>query len=127
MLRLSGREIKMSMQRSFAQIAPEWFADDAMKDLISEQQMMPEETPISIGLKDLESYFPLAVRRVGHIAVHGDDEKTALAAAKYVIAANLQLQKARVGGEDDPVEAFAKSVMDEASALKAQGQWDQAP
>jgi hypothetical protein len=114
----------MTMQSSFSKIAPEWFADDAMRDLVQEQTMMPEETPISIGLKDLESYFPLAVRRVGHIAVHGEDEKTALAAAKYVIAANLQLQKARASGEDDPVEAFAKSVMDEAAQLKAQGKWD---
>lgn len=112
----------MSMAGSFAKIAPEWFADEAMRDLVQEQDMMPEETPISIGLADLESYFPLAVRRVGHIAVHGEDEKTALAAAKYVIAANLQLQKARVGGEDDPVEAFAKSVIAEAEAMKNRGE-----
>lgn len=111
----------MSMAGSFSKIAPEWFADTAMKDLVSEQDMMPEETPISIGLADLESYFPLAVRRVGHIAVHGEDEKTALAAAKYVIAANLQLQKARIGGDEDPVEAFAKSVMEEAARAQSQG------
>ena len=115
----------MSMAGSFSKIAPEWFADEAMRDLVSEQDMMPEETPISIGLKDLESYFPLAVRRVGHIAVHGEDEKTALAAAKYVIAANLQLQRARMGGEEDPVEEFAKSVMAEAQMMKDRG--DNAP
>lgn len=114
----------MSMAGSFSKIAPEWFADEAMHDLVSEQQMMPEETPISIGLKDLESYFPLAVRRVGHLAVHGEDEKTALAAAKYVIAANLQLQKAKYGADEDPLDVFAKSVMDEAAMLKEQGSLD---
>lgn len=112
------------MRNAFSRIAPEWFADETMKDLVQEQEMMPEETPISIGLTDLESYFPLAVRRVGHIAVHGEDEKTALAASKYIIAANLQLQKARIGGDEDPVEAFAKSVMDEAHTLKQRGAWE---
>jgi hypothetical protein len=116
----------MSMAGSFSKIAPEWFADEAMRDLVTEQTMMPEETPISIGLQDLESYFPLAVRRVGHIAVHGEDEKTALAAAKYVIAANLQLQKARLGGDEDPMEVFAQSVMAEANQLKQEGKWEDA-
>jgi hypothetical protein len=115
----------MTMRNSFEKIAPEWFADAAMTDLVAEQAMMPEETPISIGLRDLESYFPLAVRRIGQIAVHGMDEKTALAAAKYVVAANLNIQKARVGGEEDPVDAFAKSVMEDAARMKSDGKWDQ--
>jgi hypothetical protein len=105
------------MQASFDKIAPEWFADSAMQDLVTEQAMMPEETPFSIGLKDLENYFPLAIRRLGQIASHGED-KFALPAAKYIIAANLQLQKAKTAGGEDPVDAFAKAVMAEADRLK---------
>jgi hypothetical protein len=107
----------MGMRASFDKIAPEWFADEAMTDLVTEQAMLPEETPTSIGLQDLENYFPLAVRRVGQIACHGDD-KYALPAAKYIIAANLQLQKAKTAGGEDPVDSFAKAVMAEADRLK---------
>lgn len=109
------------MKNSFEKIAPEWFGDQALLDLVAEQDMSLEETPTSIGLKDLENYFPLAVRRVGQIACHGE-EKFALPAAKYLIAANLQLQKARASGEEDPVDAFAKAVMEDANRLKGLGQ-----
>lgn len=109
----------MTMRTAFEKINPDWYADDAMKDLIAEQDAMPEETALSIGMKDIEYYFPLAVRRIGQIAVHGD-EKFALQAAKYIISANLSIQKARVGGEEDPVDAFARQVMEDASRLKGE-------
>jgi hypothetical protein len=106
----------MTMRSSFDKINPDWYADTAMADLIAEQDMLPEETPISIGLKDMNYYFPLAVRRIGQIAVHGE-EKYALTAAKYIISANLAIEKARASGGDDPVDAFAKQVLEDASRM----------
>jgi hypothetical protein len=106
----------MTMRSAFDRINPDWYADEAMTDLITEQEMMPEETPFSIGMKDMQYYFPLAVRRIGQIATHGD-EKHALVAAKYIISANLAIEKARASGGEDPVDAFAKQVMAEANRL----------
>lgn len=112
---------------AFNQVAPEWEPSSAIQDLVMERTISPEETDFSIGVKRMESYFPLAVQSVGQLALHALDEKTRLSSAKYIIAANLQLKKMDQEEKQSPIENFLQDVAAEANRLKEQGKVDAIP
>jgi hypothetical protein len=95
-------------------LKPQWAPLDVMDDLIIEEIEKPAESGFERARKELEMYFPLAVRSIGQIALHSAEERTRLSAAKYIIAANLRFKQMEKEGLDDPFTKMMRKFEEEA-------------
>jgi hypothetical protein len=109
----------MKVRDEFAKIAPEWVPDKVMDDLIIEEMEQPDKTAWDRGVEELEAGFPMAVRSVVQLAVFARDERTRLNAAKYVIAANINIRRTRQEREQSPLE----KMFEKFEAYANSGHW----
>jgi hypothetical protein len=89
-----------------------------LRQILDELREHPEETEESIARRDLERLFPVAVRALGNLAVYSSDDKVRVGAAKFLVSTNLRLVELQFDAINNPVEAFAKQVMDETKRIE---------
>jgi hypothetical protein len=90
----------MSVQR-------EWDGDHQLEALVMERTMLPEDTPYSIGCKDLRAYFPAAVRSIAQLSLYATRENIRLEASKFIVTKAMELE---VQTAADPLVRFFDEV-----------------
>lgn len=90
-----------------------WPKDEALKGLVMERRMHPDETEEQLSRRLLRENAPEAVSVIIHTAIHGSTDRIRLEASKYVVERVL----GRVGddlseGEKTPIAAFIDDVND---------------
>ena len=96
-------------------LAPEgnrdWVPDEAMKALVAERDVHPDETPEQTARRLLiENLGPVTLGLI-HTALHGSTERTRLDAQKYVMERVLgRVGDDAYGAVDSPIESFLRGV-----------------
>lgn len=89
-----------------------WDPEIALQSLVQEQEVLGL-TPQAQALQILKDNAPYAASSIVHLALYGDNERTRLAAAQYVVDRNL----GRIGDEkqdnttDDPINRLLAEVV----------------
>jgi hypothetical protein len=83
--------------------------DAELEQLVMASKTDPEETPYSVGVKDLRASFPGAVRTTAQLALYSSSEKTRYLAARFIVEKVIELETLTA---DDPLAKFMDEVTD---------------
>lgn len=102
------------LRDTFERIGASWQPEKVIDDLILEEMEAPESTSWDRAKKELEDYFPLSIRSIGQLASFAANERTRLAAAKFIVGANIAMRKVQIAEDESPLakmhEMFEKEL-----------------
>jgi hypothetical protein len=90
-------------------VGADWDGDEALRHLVDERTLLPEDTPWELGKRDLYGYFPMAIRSVAQLAAYAHMEHIRLKAAEFIISKTVELKEME-GGRGGALEDFIESV-----------------
>lgn len=94
-----------------------WIPDDALKSLVTERTLNPQESEETLSRRLFTENAAAATVSIIHTALHGTNERTRLDASKYIVERVLgRVGDDAFGGEKSPVEAFLDDVVVEVEA-----------
>lgn len=88
-----------------------WIADEAIEGLKMERNLNPGETDIELTRKLFRESAPAAASAIIHVALYGQNEKTRVDSAKYVVERVLGRPGEENANGQSPLEALMEGVI----------------